>query len=345
MIEKQADSVLGQDSDVVVEHDVLCFRTGVPQTDQLSAETRQHMEYRRGEEVDLHRTQYVEKDDIEIFGVPLVDSKDRINSVKDGGPQIRTGKVQIAQSIDGTIDHHVREAESECRRLLEVSSLINHTNPKIIRSQLHTTQDGDENLLQQGTHYEILRSESDHSLGGRFKKFPDELVWGTGYERYLGEAYESYTQRVRDELRLQQVIGCYVDSRVSQRPVDGQLLSACSAIELLATRYHDYSSGISGETAAKIEHLIGELDVETDDLRESTETDTSNLDVPEYSWAKERNFVVHGTGQPSYDELISTHIAVEILLQRIIRNQLIGANGGGNYRRLYDLSPPSELTF
>lgn len=139
------------------------------------------------------------------------------------------------------------------------------------------------------------------------------------------------------------MLGYYVDARDPNRPVEGKLLSVCSAIELLAL-WHAREDHVSEATAEKIQHLITKLDVETNDLAQQVVSDPSKLDTPEYFWRDARNHVSHGAPNMPIEDLIATQGAIMVLLKRIIRNQLLGTDNE-SFEKLYSMKPRPSISF
>lgn len=191
-------------------------------------------------------------------------------------------------------------------------------------------------------YYEILKSGETANVGASFSQFPDNVLWVNSHE-YIECTYNNYTSHVRDHLRLRQVLGYYIDARVSGRPVEGRMLSACSAIELFAL-WHAREDGASEKTAPKIKHLIDKFCVETEDLAEQVIADPSELEWPEYFWRRERNYVSHGAPNVSTKDLINAFEAVLILLKRIIRNQLLGIEND-SFEKFYSMNPRPRIKF
>jgi hypothetical protein len=332
-----SDHVVRKNKETLVLFDVLCFRTSVPQLNQPNAQ----MQGILGEQDEKDGTtkckdKYFDYGDWSVFGIPLTDSKERVEFVKNSNAPIRTGQILISQHKDGTLEHQLNTARQNVDRLLEISSLIHGTAPQCIRGKIISK---DENAS-----YEGLYVGSRSCVGSGFSQFPRELVWGNEYQKYLEEAYKGYTDQVRDDLKLRQVIGHLVDANIKGRPVEGKLLSICSAIELLAVRHADIE-GTSRNTGPKIKSLLNKLNIETKDLAELIESDIDKFDIKEYFWRNERVYVSHGSGDFTVSELVPAQEATLILLKRIIRNQLLDEKQEKNFEHLYDLSPPEYTIY
>jgi len=130
----------------------------------------------------------------------------------------------------------------------------------------------------------------------------------------------------------------------STRPVEGRYLSVCSAIELLAKRYSDLYNQQS-RTQDRIEYLVDRLGVETEDLAEFAGTTKKSLSSV-YFYSHSRQYVVHGDNNPTWRELRNDFEAALTLLQRIIRNQLIGSiDELSNYDELANIEPTAFVDF
>ncbi|MCO8268832.1 hypothetical protein NKF06_20205, partial [Haloferax sp. AB510] len=179
-------------------------------------------------------------------------------------------------------------------------------------------------------------------IGGAFKT--ERLVWGNEFLQYLDVAYNNYNSHVQDELRLRHVLGYYWDALNSTRPVEGRYLSVCSAIELLAKRYSDLYNQQS-RTRDRIEYLVNELQVETDDLADFAGT-SDRAASSTYFYSFSRQYVVHGDNNPTWSELRDDFEAALTLLQRIIRNQLVGPlDDESRFNQLYGIDPKGVVEF
>lgn len=253
---------------------------------------------------------------------------------------MRTGKIRVKQKKHGTIQHHMESVEDEVQKILEISQLVQETTPRYVRAKAVSIDE--EPVEDHDVYYEQLKSGSTTSVGGRFIPFPDKVLWGD-FPEYLRQAYENYTPRVRDELHLRQVLGYYVDARDPDRAVEPKLLSTCSAIELLAL-WHAREDNVSEKTGEKIIHTIDKLDVETEDLAEQVVPDPDQLDYPEYFWRRARNHAVHGTPDVSIQDLLKAQEAALIILKRLLRNQLLGADND-SFENFYDMQPRQSISF
>ena len=229
---------------------------------------------------------------------------------------------------------------STVHRILEVSQLVQETAPRLIRAKI-ISMDGI-SIDELNVHYELLKSGSTANVGGRFSPFPDKVLWGD-FPVYVERAYENYTSRVRDDLRVRQVLGYYIDARDPDRAVEGKMLSTCSAIELLAVK-HAQEDEVSTATGAKIAHLVDKLDVETEDLATQVVSNLNELDTPEYFWSPGRNYVSHGDPHMSTGDLIELQEVTLVLLKRILRNQLLGSDTD-SLGYFYSMSPRPSIQF
>ena len=329
----------GPDCTVVIDFDLLCFQPYIPPINQVDRDTRQVVE--QGLEMDVPEKEflYVETDEAEIYGVPFVDTANRVDYVKEEGQRLRTGKIRVKQEKNGSIRHHVDSVEDDMQRILELSQLVQETTPRFVRAKV-VSIDGNP-IEEVEPYYEKLYSGETADVGGRFAPFPKKILWGD-FPDYLRQAWDAYTPRVRNELRLRQVLGYYVDARDPDRAVQAKLLSTCSAIELFAL-WHAREDETSESTGEKIQHTIDKLDVETEDLANQVVDDPSELDIPEYFWKRERNHVVHGAPNASNTELITAQEATLVLLKRLLRNQLLGAEND-SFEKFYSMQPRPSIT-
>ena len=334
------------DTEVAIDFDILCFQPQIPPFNETDSSTREIIqELSEGDRptVDIPEEteiQYVETEDTEIYGIPLTDTMERTKSIKEHHRPVRTGKIRVKQRIHGDLTHQVDWAQETVYKVLELSQLVQETVPRSVRAKIVSIEDS--STIGSGIHYELLKSGSTANVGGRFSPFPKKVLWGD-FQDYIGQAYENYTQRVRDDLRVRQVLGYYVDARDSDRPVEGQMLSTCSAIELIALK-HAQEDNVSTGTAEKIEHLVNKLDVETEDLASQVVPNLDELNTPEYFWRRGRNYVSHGDPQISTGDLIKMQEATLVLLKRILRNQLLGPDNR-SFDRFYSMGPRSYVEF
>lgn len=278
--------------------------------------------------------------DWKISASPLSDLDDRIEFVKSYKSPLRTIELNIAQDIPGDSSHQMDEAEKKVDKLLELAGFVQGVGPSYVRAEL-TSIDGDPvESRDEDVRYKKYYTESCN-IGGGFKF--GKIVWGDEYQEYLEEAYDSYDNEVRNDLRLNMVIGYYWDALNITRPIEGRFLSVCSAIELLSQRYSDLYETQSG-TQEKIEYLIDELDVETADLANLSGT-FAKSPSQDYFYQYSRIYVVHGDNNPSQEELRDDFFAALTLLQRIIRNQLLKQSKLDVYDTLSELGPIDVIDF
>lgn len=338
---KSADFVPGPNKEVVIEFDILCFQPYIPPIDQIDRNTQEIVDELSDENIPEEKViSYIEADQFEILGVPFVDTRERVDIVKNQGRRMRTGKIRVKQKKHGTIQYHVESAEDEVQKILEISQLVQETSPRYVRAKVVSIDEdpvGDHDV-----YYEQLKSGDTASVGGRFTPFPNKVLWGD-FPEYLRQAYENYTPRIRDELHLRQVLGYYIDARNPDRAVEPKLLSTCSAIELLAL-WHAREDNISEKTGEKIKHTIDKLDVKTDDLAEQVVPDPDQLDYPEYFWGQARNHAVHGDPDVSIQDLLKAQESALIILKRLLRNQLLGADND-SFENFYDMQPRQSISF
>jgi hypothetical protein len=327
--------------EMVIDFDITLFKTEFPSRDQMDEETKASIRQHSGRDVPEEiEVEYLSRDERSFYGVPLTDTSDRINFIKDRGIPIRTGKIRVRQDISGSIDHQVDRAKQEVEKILEVSQLVQETSPRIIRAKAVGLNESP--LESTDVYYEELYTGSTSGIGARFAPIPDKNLW-SNFPEYLNEAYKGYTDRVRKDLHLLQVLSYYVDARMTGRTVEGSLLSTCSAIELLSL-WHAREAEISGKTQPKIEHTMDELGVEIDDLVKASADDPNEMDSQKYFWKPSRNHVTHGDPNRTPSELWQDREAALILLKRLIRNQLLGETHS-EFDKLYSMSPRERIEF
>lgn len=284
---------------------------------------------------------YIDTGDAAVSGVPLTDTNDRSDYISDTGRPLRTAKIMIRHQGIGDIEHRFNRSENYLLKILELTQLVQEVRPLHVRGRLVSVDGNAPN--DSDLHYEYLRSGGPVDVDGRFTQFPSKVLWGN-FSEYLEEAYGNYTDRVRDDFRLRQVLGYYVDARAPDRPVEGKMLSVCAAIEMFAL-WHAREDGVaSGDTAVKIENLVKKLGVDTVDLAEDVVPDVDDLSTPEYFWRRERNYVVHGDPDLSSAEVVDPFRATLVLLKRLIRNQLLGPSNSG-FEKFYQMEPPSSIEY
>ena len=340
-ISKNKDHVLEEDREIVIEFDVLCFQPNIPASNQLDEETRQHLMKNSGvDSVDEYSTTYVDKTNLKIEGVPLTDTKERVEFIEDNHQNLRTAKIRVTQIENGPISRRVDLAKQEVKKVIEVSQLVQETSPTIVRTKVISV-DGTP-IQESNVHYEKFYSGGTANTGGAFKQFPERICRGD-FGEFVEEAYDNYDEYTRKQLRVQQALGYYVDARDSDRSVEPKLLSTCSAIEILSL-WHAREDNESCSTGEKIQHTINKLEVETQDLAQEVIDKPNELDYPEYFWSEGRNHVVHGDPDVSTHDLFQHQEAALIVLKRLLRNQLLGKEND-KLEGFYDLEMRSIMSF
>jgi hypothetical protein len=346
-IYQNEDYAPSPDDEIVIDFDILCFLPQIPPRNQVDTTTRDTIEKLSDDEdrpmpdiPEEFEVPYVKEGDYEAYGVPLTDTTDRRDYIRDTGRKARTAKIRIKQHTHGDITHRVDKATEVVNKILELSQLVQEVTPQFVRGKVVSINDS--SVANSDIYYELLRSGGGANVGAGFSQYPDKVLWGNFHE-YINKAYENYTHKVRDRLRLRQVLGYYVDARNPNRPVEGKMLSVCSAIELLAL-WHAREDGVSEKTGEKIKHLVEKLDVETKDLALESVPDTGDLDIPEYFWKRERNYVSHGDPNVETSQLIDAYGATIVLLKRIIRNQLLGTENE-SFQNFYSMTPRPSVEF
>ncbi len=341
ILSKNSDYAPGDDTEVTVDFDVLCFQPYIPAMDQHDENVREQVQDQTGSTVSEEREfQYIETDRMRIYGVPLSDTKDRVDFVKEEKEPIRTTKIRVKEQSKGSIEHRVANSQTEVQKILEVSQLVQETVPRCIRTRV-VEVDGTP-IDELDYHFERFTTGATSEVGGRFVQFPNKVVWGD-FPEYLQVAYDNYSPRVRNDLRLRQVLNYYVDARAPGRIVESRLLSACSAIELLSL-WHAREDECSEATSEKIQHTIKKLNVETEGLAQDVVPDPSQLQHPEYFWKNARNYVVHGTHQMEGQEVVEVYERVLIVLKRMISNQLLEGEES-SFERFHQMEPRESVVY
>jgi hypothetical protein len=345
-ISQNVDVAAGEDVEVAIEFDMLCFLQEIPPRNQMESTTKegiQKLAEKEGMTLDIPdeiRVKYIETNNSVAYGVPLTDTTDRRDAIKNREKPIRTAKIRIEQNIRGDLAHQVDTAEEIVLKISELSQLVQEVTPRHIRTKVVSVDNTPIDELD--AYFEVLDSGSTANVGAKFSQYPKKVLW-SDFHQYISQAYSNYSYHVREELRLRQVLGYYVDARDQDRPVEGKMLSVCSAIELLAL-WHAREDGVSEKTAPKIENLIDNLGVETRDLAEEVVPDVGDLETPEYFWRRERNYVVHGDPDVPAQDVIDAFDATLVLLKRIIRNQLLGQENS-DFEKFYSMSPRGSIEF
>jgi hypothetical protein len=344
-ISQNIDFPAGKDVEVAIEFDILCFLPQIPPQNQIDSTTKkslQKLAEKESKSVDVSdkKINYIKNDHFDAYGIPLTDTTDRRDAIKHHEKPIRTAKIRIEQNIDGDLAHQAGIAEEIVIKISELSQLVQEVTPRHIRMKVVSIDDTP--IEELDTYFEVLHSGRTANVGAGFSQYPKKVLWGDFHD-YINQSYDNYTNRVREELRLQQVLGYYIDARDPDRAVEGKMLSVCSAIELFAL-WHAREDGISEKTASKIENLINKLGVETTDLAKQVVPDLNDLDTPEYFWRRERNYVVHGDPDVSTQDVIDSFEATLVLLKRIIRNQLLGQENSA-FEDFYSIGLRGSIEF
>jgi hypothetical protein len=309
------DGYVSRDESVTISFDVSCFKPFKPVSVSNDVEL-------------------IQKGAWKAVASPIDDIGERIEVIKQYKVPVRTAEIRITQKTPGTIDHQVEKARGKLENILELCSFVQGTGPTFFRASLDEI--GGEPVESASDNLRFLRLyNTSGSIGGAFKQ--GELVWGRSLTNYLDESYDNYSLDTRDNLRLRNVLGYYTDSMNSTVAIQGRFLCVCSAIELLARRYSDLYEHNSG-TRERIEYMVNKLDVETEDLRSFAGTSEKSKSQ-DYFYKHSRNYLTHGDGKPNKNDLLRDFSAASVLLQRIIRNQLVGTVDADEYPRLGELTP------
>lgn len=161
-ITKNADLAPGQNTELVIDFDLICFQPSIPPVNQIDAETRATIENLSGgdrpsldipEEKKFH---YLSIDTAEVYGIPLTCTTDRVDYIKNTERPLRTGKIRVKQQTTGVLSHRINCAAETVTKILEVSQLVQETAPRYIRTKI-TAIDGTPSD-DVDAHYEVLKS-------------------------------------------------------------------------------------------------------------------------------------------------------------------------------------------
>ena len=283
----------------------------------------------------------IERDGWRAEASPVDNLDERIEYIKSHKILVRTAEVVITIDEPGCISHQLSQSREKLEDLLTLSGFVQGVGPSFVRAELVSISDESVEDVNNGLRYTQLWS-TQGDIGGAFNT--NRLVWGNEFTRYLDTAYDNYDYHVKEEIRFRYALGYYWDALNSTRPVEGRYLSVCSAIELLAKRYSDLYKQQSG-TQDKIEFLIDELGIETEDLADFAGTSDRAVSS-KYFYSYSRQYVVHGDNNPRWDELRDDFEAALRLLQRILRNQLVGSlEDGSEYNELTEITPNEFVEF
>ncbi|MFC4247856.1 hypothetical protein ACFOZ7_12990 [Natribaculum luteum] len=309
------------DESTTFEFDLLCFNPDIG-TSQTDART------------------LIKRVDWEATAINLATTDERIKFIKTHKTPVLTAKIQIEQEVNGDIERQLRTAKRKLLKILELLSFVQGVKGAPIKAEL-VQVDGEsiETHEESLDFIRVFNSRGACDIGGSFTSH--RLVHPIFQTDYLEEVYDSYTASVRNDLRLKQIIGYYVDTINSTRTVEGEFMTLANAIELFALRNAGGNTP-SGGTKAKIEKLVNDLQVDVTDLVSISGTYDPKMGntVPEYFYYKSRNYLAHGAPDVSSSDLWDDYRATLVLLQRAIRNQLFG---GGNCPDYVKDIEPMEL--
>ncbi|WP_152418715.1 MULTISPECIES: hypothetical protein [Halorubrum] len=308
--------------EVSVQFDVLGFKPFIP--------------HNAVDEIEL-----INRDSWQVTASSVNEIDERIDFIKSHKTLLRTAEVVVTLDIPGCISHQVDQAREKLSDVLSLAGFVQGMGPNFVRGEVISINGEPPDTVDNGIRFTKMWS-TQGDIGGAFKS--ERLVWGNEFPQYLDVAYDNYDSYVQDELQLRHVLGYYWDALNSTRPVEGRYLSVCSAIELLAKRYSDLFKQQS-RTQDRIEYLVDELEVETDDLTDFAGTSDRAVSST-YFYSYSRQYVVHGDNNLTWSELRDDFEAALTLLQRIIRNQLVGpVEEESGFNELVDISPKGVVEF
>lgn len=283
---------------------------------------------------------------------PLSDYSTRVYSIRNYHNLVRT--VEIDTTLEGLYGNLPRVAEFATDRVQEIcwlSSFIQGTLPA--SSKIEFKKSGDDSDSQSSTTQYVKLTSLHDNIGSSCCS--SYLLFRSRHEisSYLDRTYETFLEK-ESAIQLKKVLGLYVDSLNSRRPVEPRYVNLCMAMEMLANRF----SADQGSTANQIQKLVKDLGIEFKDLisfRGSFPTKyhptlyqeyrshvmehghsipphiwgtQDRLPAPqektlEYFWYNSRNNAVHGDPQIPEGELMEDQHSLIVLFQRLLREILL----------------------
>ena len=323
---------------VVVEFDVLAFKPDY----RLRNQTNHLNKIEADIGIPAINKQYIDKTDWQAYGIPLPDTTDRVEFIEETGEPVRTAKIRVVQTTHGTLEYQIEQARNRVEKILEISAFALGVIPNITREYLAELPDTPA-VDTKKVHYERYRHLGGSGGGGRFKEFPPvdpKRKSAADLAKFINHAYDEYTDDVQDRLKFVEVVHYYVDALIPERSPHAKLLSICIAIEYLANRHESVDNKNFGSTKEKIEHLVNKLNVKISDVSNYTNTTVPPHTTKEYFWYRERNYVIHGEGNFTNEDIMKARSATMIVLKRALRNQLLHGNCPSGCENLYGLTPP-----
>lgn len=169
---------------------------------------------------------------------------------------LRTSVITLTQKDqNGPPKVQVEKALSRVENILDIASFLLGVGCSTFRIE-----------VEKDSEKYIQIRESYQNIGSAFTA--NKLLWG-GLNDLVDSAYDWYANDSRNDYKIRNVIGYYLDSINVTRTVEGQLSTLFNGIELIAKRYSDYGPQYAS-TQKRIEHLVDTLDVEVKDLARSS---------------------------------------------------------------------------
>lgn len=283
----------------------------------------------------------IDKEDWSAVGYAHDELEDRVEHIKQYYTHVRTGTIELKQRASGTADHLYDIAMKRIGGLSDILSFVQGIAPTPIQARL-TEIDGNE--VSDNTYVRYIpnyRRLIGNAFGGH------RIWWARDLERFLSKAYDEYIDTAKDRYLINVVISWYLDAINTTRTVESQHSSLASGIELLAKRHSDRPAAGSGKqgplynrTRYRIHHLVNELNVRTDDLANYAGTYERPVNKGDnhqhYFYSRSRQKVIHGDNlnRVTNEKLLNDYHATRALLERLIRNQLVGDEGNDKYDKI-----------
>jgi hypothetical protein len=276
---------------------------------------------------------------------PLYDYYDRIEYIQNHHNLVRTTRTE--STVSGIYGDSRRVVDFVSDRINELSWLLSYIQGTLPSATVFRISEGSQLAYAR---FNQIHSNigSSCSQGHLLFRTPSEIPL------YLDRAYENYLDQ-RQSLRLDEVIGYYIDALNTRRAIQPRFVNLCIAIEMIADKYEDDL----GSTEKQIQFLIDDLDIKFRDLlrpdasypteylpslyhehqRNLTERrnfsspttlrilqdalPSPEMKVAEYFWYRSRNQVIHGGSKLSQRQIMVDYELLIVLLRRILRDVLL----------------------
>jgi len=352
------------DQSVTIKFDMLNFRAPkyiFPQPDDLPLLTR---------------------DGLTFHSDRLSDFDDRLNLIKEYRRSLRTGTITLTQAVNGPVDRQLNKALSSLRPVTWLLAFVQGVYPAPIRARI-TEVDDDSIAWTYERWMTTWRNDIGNAFTERIDWANDARVFlDDAYDRFDDRA-DDYRYRRCISWYLDALLDRTIDCRVasiaagieilaeryaaySDGPVDSDgeseyensrvfrvsevLRDVLACLRNVADENESFESNrekdddSKGKTAARIQHLVQELNVNVDDLVEFSESFDSNPGaVDEYFYATTRNFVLHNArDEHPFDSVFTDYEASLTLFRRILFKELTGCVEHNRYTGLSDLMPTDQ---